>query len=120
MSMKTLLLFLSILFILSPVHGAIYPRDPDIGQTGEGEPIVQAFREEFSPEWVESYVEEKYWSDFTSLHGPTLPSILPLEDFIVSETEGRHFHVKTMDGSFVATVFLTPDGLIESLSIEKQ
>lgn len=112
----TVILLASLLFPLSAVT---YAYDPDIGLLTKGDAgLIAALKEEFSLEWVEEYVSPSFIQDFTAMYGGILPSVLPLEDVLMSGEDGT-VRIKDRSKGIIMTVFLNGEGQIESLSVSQ-
>lgn len=115
--MRKILSAIILSFMLFPLSAVTYAYDPDIGLlTGGDDRLIAALKEEFSLEWVEKYVSPSFIQDFTAMYGNILPSILPLEDVLMSGEDGT-VSIKDRSKDLIMTVFLNEEGRIESLSI---
>ena len=115
--MRKILTVIILAFLLFPLSAVTYAYDPDIGLLTKGDAgLIAALKEEFSLEWVEEYVSPSFIQDFTAMYGSILPSILPLEDVLMSGKDGT-VSIKDRSKGLIMIVFLNEKGQIESLSI---
>ena len=117
--MRKILTVIILASLLFPLSAVTYAYDPDIGLLTKGDAgLIAALKEEFSLEWVEEYVSPSFIQDFTAMYGNILPSILPLEDVLMSGEDGT-VSIKDRSKGIIMTVFLNGEGQIESLSVSQ-
>lgn len=117
--MRKILTVIILAFLLFPLSAVTYAYDPDIGLLTKGDAgLIAALKEEFSLEWVEEYVSPSFIQDFTAMYGGILPSVLPLEDVLMSGENGT-VSIKDRSKGIIMTVFLNGEGQIESLSVSQ-
>lgn len=117
--MRKILTVIILASLLFPLSAVTYAYDPDIGLLTKGDAgLIAALKEEFSLEWVEEYVSPSFIQDFTAMYGGILPSVLPLEDVLMSGEDGT-VSIKDRSKGIIMTVFLNGEGQIESLSVSQ-
>ena len=117
--MRKILTVIILASLLFPLSAVTYAYDPDIGLLTKGDAgLIAALKEEFSLEWVEEYVSPSFIQDFTAMYGGILPSVLPLEDVLMSGEDGT-VRIKDRSKGIIMTVFLNGEGQIESLSVSQ-
>ena len=117
--MRKILTVIILAFLLFPLSAVTYAYDPDIGLLTKGDAgLIAALKEEFSLEWVEEYVSPSFIQDFSAMYGGILPSVLPLEDVLMSGENGT-VSIKDRSKGIIMTVFLNGEGQIESLSVSQ-
>ena len=117
--MRKILTVIILAFLLFPLSAVTYAYDPDIGLLTKGDAgLIAALKEEFSLEWVEEYVSPSFIQDFSAMYGGILPSVLPLEDVLMSGEDGT-VSIKDRSKGIIMTVFLNGEGQIESLSVSQ-
>lgn len=117
--MRKILTVIILASLLFPLSAVTYAYDPDIGLLTKGDAgLIAALKEEFSLEWVEEYVSPSFIQDFSAMYGGILPSVLPLEDVLMSGEDGT-VSIKDRSKGIIMTVFLNGEGQIESLSVSQ-
>ena len=117
--MRKILTVIILASLLFPLSAVTYAYDPDIGLLTKGDAgLIAALKEEFSLEWVEEYVSPSFIQDFTAMYAGILPSVLPLEDVLMSGEDGT-VSIKDRSKGIIMTVFLNGEGQIESLSVSQ-
>ena len=117
--MRKILTVIILASLLFPLSAVTYAYDPDIGLLTKGDAgLIAALKEEFSLEWVEEYVSLSFIQDFSAMYGGILPSVLPLEDVLMSGEDGT-VSIKDRSKGIIMTVFLNGEGQIESLSVSQ-
>ena len=117
--MRKILTVIILASLLFPLSAVTYAYDPDIGLLTKGDAgLIAALKEEFSLEWVEEYVSPSFIQDFSAMYGGILPSVLPLEDVLMSGEDGT-VSIKDRSKGIIMTVFLNEEGQIESLSVSQ-
>lgn len=117
--MRKILTVIILTSLLFPLSAVTYAYDPDIGLLTKGDAgLIAALKEEFSLEWVEEYVSPSFIQDFSAMYGGILPSVLPLEDVLMSGEDGT-VSIKDRSKGIIMTVFLNGEGQIESLSVSQ-
>ena len=117
--MRKILTVIILASLLFPLSAVTYAYDPDIGLLTKGDAgLIAALKEEFSLEWVEEYVSPSFIQDFSAMYGGILPSVLPLEDVLMSGENGT-VSIKDRSKGIIMTVFLNGEGQIESLSVSQ-
>lgn len=117
--MRKILTVIILASLMFPLSAVTYAYDPDIGLLTKGDAgLIAALKEEFSLEWVEEYVSPSFIQDFTAMYAGILPSVLPLEDVLMSVEDGT-VSIKDRSKGIIMTVFLNVEGQIESLSVSQ-
>lgn len=113
-----------LLFIqMSLISAAVYPVDSDIGLVSGALPgsaeekLLVPFREEFSLQWLDSYVAEAERKTFALFYSDTLLSLLPLENPIVSEFRDGYVNIKDTVSGALVTVYADDEMMITALGI---
>lgn len=122
-SMRRLACILMLLLALTGLYSAVYPLDRSIGLISaaeEGSPealLLQAFREEYSLEWLDEYVSEEVRPSFSLFYSDTLLSLLPLENPIISVPEEGRVNIKDTVSGALVTVYTDDELKITALGI---
>jgi len=112
-------------FLTSKHNNDVLPVDSVLGQTADSESsenhrmLAQALAEEFSFEWLETYLAESFRETAAKLWSEKLSSILPANQFVMSVARKNadksvSISVRLLENSTVIH-FAVRDGLIEAM-----
>ena len=112
-------------FLTSKHSNDVLPVDSVLGQTADSESsedhrvLAQALAEEFSFEWLETYLAESFRETAAKLWSEKLSSILPANQFVMSVARKNadksvSISVRLLENSTVIH-FAVRDGLIEAM-----